>query len=86
MENSEVNSKSKGSSIEPLMLLIVFHSKKLLTFQIHKCTESASKVWFPYNRNGTGGSVQGRVRLRYLHLVCGAAGTVQSGKSNVMSL
>ena len=38
MENSEMNSKSYGSSIEPLMLLIVLHNKKLLAFQFHKCT------------------------------------------------
>ena len=40
-----------------------------------------SKAWFPYNRNGTcgtRGSVQGRVRLRYLRLVPGTAGRVQS--------
>ena len=61
------------------------------------------KAWFPYNCNdtcGTGGSVQGRVRLRYrrqisilsqvpqaeFNLVCDAAGTVQSNKRNLTSL
>ena len=40
-----------------------------------------SIAWFLYNRYGTcgtGGSVQGRVRLRYLLLVPGTAGRVQS--------
>ena len=59
------------------------------------------KAWFPYNRNGTSGtsgSAPGKVRLRYLSLVPGTAGkvqsclwyrryrTVRSGKSNLMSL
>ena len=29
------------------------------------------KAWFPYNRHGTGGSLQGRVRLQYLRIVPG---------------
>ena len=54
------------------------------------------KAWFPYNHNdtcGSGGRIPCRLRLWYLrlvpgtagrvNLVCGTAGTVQSGKSNV---
>ena len=44
---------------------------------IRKCKRQ-SPSWFPYNRNGIGGSVQDRVRLRYLRLVPGTAGRVQS--------
>ena len=36
------------------------------------------EAWFPYNRHGTGGSLQGRVRLQYLRIVPGTAGRVQS--------
>ena len=51
-----------------------------------RCVICTLKAWLPYNRNGTcgtGGSVQGRIRLRYLLHV---PGTLQSAKRNLMSL